>query len=65
MTKEVNVKYLAIRYIEIFCIGLFLFGFLWNGTEVLDLTTPQFLMLYGGSGAVVSEALSRIFSKKK
>jgi len=65
MSEEVNTKYLATRYIEIFCIGLFAFGFLWNGTEVLNLTTPQFLMLYGGSGAVLTEILARLFSKKK
>ena len=64
-TEEVNTKYLATRYIEIFCIGLFVFGFLWNGTEILNLTTPQFLMLYGGSGAVLTEILARLFSKKK
>ena len=65
MTEETNIKYLAVRYIECFCIALFIFGFLWNGTEILNLTTPQFLMLYGGFGAVISEILARIFNKKK
>ena len=63
--EEPSIKYLASRYIEIFCIAIFIFGFLWNGTEVLNLTTPQFLMLYGGSGAVICEVLARLFSKKK
>ena len=57
--------YLAARYIELLCISLFIFGFLWNGTEVMNLTTPQFLMLYGGAGAVICEVLARLFSKKK
>jgi hypothetical protein len=65
MSEEINVKYLAFRYIELMCIAVFVFGLLWNGTEVMNLTTPQFLMLYGGSGAVVCEILSRVFSKKK
>ena len=60
-----NYKYLVFRYIEVICIALFIFGFLWNGTEVMHLTTPQFMMLYGGSGAVICEILSRLFSKKK
>jgi cellobiose-specific phosphotransferase system component IIC len=66
MSEETKpVQYLAARYIEILCISLFVFGFLWNGTEVMNLTTPQFFMLYGGSGAVICEVLARLFSKKK
>lgn len=65
MTEEPSLKYLAMRYIECFCIAIFIFGFLWNGTEVLNLTTPQFLMLYGGTGTVLSELLARLFSSKK
>ena len=65
MNGTSNVKYIATRYLEIICTALFIFGFLWNGTEVMNLTTPQFLMLYGGSGAVICEILSRLFSKKK
>jgi hypothetical protein len=68
MSEEKPVSYLAARYLEIICISLFIFGFLWNGTEMMNLTTPQFLMLYGGSGAVICEALARLFmrySKKK
>ncbi len=62
---EPPIRYLAMRYLEIICVAIFIFGFLWNGTEVLNLTTPQFLMLYGGMGAVICEILARIFSKKK
>jgi hypothetical protein len=65
MSEEINVKYLAFRYIEIICAGAFIFGFLWNGTETLKLTISQFLMLYGGLGAVICEVLARLFSKKK
>lgn len=65
MVEETDIKYLAMRYIECFCIALFIFGFLWNGTEMLNLTTPQFLMLYGGSGATISEILARLFIRKK
>ena len=59
------IRYLVFRYLEIICIGAFVFGFLWNGTEVMKLTTPQFMMLYGGTGAVICEILARVFSKKK
>jgi len=65
MVEETDIKYLAMRYIECFCIALFIFGFLWNGTEMLNLTTPQFLMLYGESGATISEILARLFIRKK
>ena len=60
-----KIGYLAARYVECFCIAMFIFGFLWNGTEVLNLTTPQFLMLYGGGGAVLCEILARLFTRKK
>ena len=63
--EEPTLQYLIVRYIECFCIAVFIFGFLWNGTEMLDLTSPQFMMLYGGTGAVVTEILARVFSKKK
>jgi hypothetical protein len=65
MSETKSMQYLAARYLEILCISLFIFGFLWNGTEVMNLTTPQFLMLYGGAGAVICEILARLFSKKK
>ena len=65
MVEEKDIRYLAVRYIECLCIAVFIFGFLWNGTEVMKLTMPQFLMLYGGGGAVISEVLARLFSKKK
>lgn len=64
-SQEPPIKYLVFRYLEIICIGAFIFGVLWNGTEVMKLTTPQFMMLYGGTGAVICEILARIFSKKK
>ena len=57
----VKSGYTAIRYIEGICIAVFVFGFLWNGTEILQLSFPQFMMLYGGVGAVVSEAMARLF----
>jgi len=60
-----ELKYVAVRLIECLCIAIFVFGLLWNTTEVLKLTTPQFMMLYGGGGAVLSEMLARFFSKKK
>lgn len=62
---DTELKYVAVRLIECFCIAMFVFGLLWNTTEVLKLTTPQFMMLYGGGGALLSEMLARLFSKKK
>ena len=61
--ETVKNTYLALRYIEGICIAVFVFGFLWHGTEVLKLTLPQFMMLYGGTGAIISEALARLFYK--
>lgn len=63
--EEPSLKYIVIRGIQSICIAVFIFGFLWNGTEVMHLTAPQLMMLYGGSGAVISEVVARIFSKKK
>ena len=62
--EEPNTVYKVARFIEVFCIGAFVFGFLWNGTEIMNLTTPQFMMLYGGTGALISEIIARIFKKK-
>ncbi len=39
--------YATIRLIECLCIGIFIFGFLWEGTEILRLTFPEFMMVYG------------------
>jgi len=56
--------YIVVRFVEIVCIAAFIFGLLWEGTEVLNLSTPEFLMLYGGTGAAVSEATARLLSRK-
>ena len=56
--------YLGIRFIQMICIGLAVFGALWKGTEVMNLDTPGFLMVYGGAGAIISEVVARIFKKK-
>lgn len=60
-----DISYVIIRFIEIICVATVIFGVLWEGTETFNLTMPQFLMLYGGIGALVSEILARILSKKK
>lgn len=60
-----DLRMVVIRLIECFCIALFIFGMLWNATEILKLTMPQFMMLYGGVGALVTEMVARILSKKK
>jgi hypothetical protein len=64
MENEVTKNaYLAFRYIEGICIAVFVFGFLWEGTEILKLSLPEFMMLYGGVGAILSEGLARLFHK--
>ena len=65
MDEEMKTNtYYAFRLIELICIGVFVFGFLWEGTIRFNLTTPQFMMLYGGVGAILSEILCRFFKKK-
>jgi len=64
MNENVKNVYIAFRYIEGICIAVFIFGFLWEGTELLKLTLPEFMMLYGASGAVISEFLARIIHKQ-
>ena len=60
---NVNTRYVVMRYIQILCIGAFVFGALWEGTIRFNLSTPQFLMVYGGTGAVISEVLARMFKR--
>jgi len=61
--------YVSLRYLEGICIAVFVFGMLWEGTEILKLTLPQFLMVYGGAGALLSELMARFtlgrINKKK
>ena len=65
MEEEIKQNvYLAFRYIEGICIAVFVFGFLWEGTEILKLTLPEFMMLYGGSGAVICEFMARFIAKQ-
>ena len=61
--RNTNI-YLGIRFVEMICIGIAVFGMLWKGTEVLNLDTPEFMMVYGGSGALISEIIARVFKKK-
>lgn len=63
-TENTKNVYIAFRYIEGICIAVFVFGFLWNGTDILQLTFPQFMMLYGGTGAVISELIARLIHKQ-
>ena len=65
MEDEVKQNaYVWIRIIECLCIAVFIFGFLWEGTEILKLSFPEFMMLYGGIGAILSELLARFFYKQ-
>jgi len=61
--NKTNVYY-AVRFVQIICIGVAVFGGLWQGTETFNMTTPQFMMLYGSCGAVISEVIARLFKKK-
>ena len=63
---EQNTKesaYIAIRIIECLSVATFIFGTLWEGTEIFKLSAPEFLMLYGAAGAIISELLARIFHR--
>jgi|GEM_PF-3507477 len=60
---KTNIYY-GIRFVQVLCIGVAVFGALWKGTEVLNLDTPEFMIVYGGSGALISEVIARLFKKK-
>ena len=60
---KTNIYY-GIRFVQVLCIGVFVFGMLWQGTETFNMSTPQFMMFYGGAGAVISEVVARLFKKK-
>jgi hypothetical protein len=61
--SKTNIYY-GIRFVQVLCIGVFTFGVLWQGTETFNMNTPQFMMVYGGAGAVISEVVARVFKKK-
>ena len=60
---KTNIYY-GIRFVQMVCIGFVLFGALWKGTDILNLDTPEFMMVYGGAGALISEIVARVFKKK-
>lgn len=63
--KETKTNiYYGIRFVQVLCIGVAVFGGLWKGTEVMNLDTPSFMIVYGGSGALISEIIARLFKKK-
>lgn len=65
MQQETKTNiYYGIRFIQVICIGIAIFGALWKGTEVMGLDTPGFMMVYGGAGAFISEIIARLFKKK-
>jgi hypothetical protein len=60
MEEEIKeYGYIAVRLIEFISIAAIIFGAAWEGTETFNLSMPQFCMLYGGIGAVVSEILPK------
>jgi hypothetical protein len=64
MEEEIKeYGYIAVRLIEFISIAAIIFGAAWEGTETFNLSMPQFCMLYGGIGAVVSEILARLLKK--
>lgn len=44
---------------EILGIAAFIFGAFWKGANVMALSPSEFLMLYGGLGAVICEIVAR------
>lgn len=63
-TETYKTIYIGFRYLEGICIAVFVFGLLWEGAEILKLTLPEFLILYGGAGALVSEIMARFTLEK-
>ena len=65
MNEEMKeYSYIIARIVEFVSIAAVIFGAAWQGTETFNLTMPQFCMLYGGVGALVSEIMARILKKK-
>lgn len=55
----------GLRVIEALCVGFFILGVMWQGADVLKLTLPQFLMLYGGVGAIISDLAARVLGRQQ
>lgn len=65
MEEEIKeYSYIIVRIIEFISIAAIIFGAAWEGTETFNLSMPEFCMLYGGIGAIVSEILARVLKKK-
>ena len=54
----------GLRITQAICVAAFVFGLMWEGSIGMELRLSQFLVLYGGIGALVSEALVRILMAK-
>lgn len=57
--KQKKIAYIGIRMLEVVFIAMFILGIMWSGANVLNLTVPQFLMLYGAVGAGTCEVTAQ------
>lgn len=59
---ETNRRYVIIflRFVELLSISVFILGAMWQGADMMKLSLPQFMMLYGLITAVASELAVRV-----
>lgn len=63
MTRK--YAYVAARMLELLFASAFVFGVMWQGAETFMLSVPQFLMLYGGLGALICDLVARALKAPK
>jgi hypothetical protein len=65
---------IALRFIQLMAIGVFVVGFIWGGSDFLNSLIPAnsvvtplsvLLMLYGAIGSLVIEVAIRVVRRKK
>jgi hypothetical protein len=54
----------GVRFIEFVSVTVLVFGLMWKGSDVLKLSLPDFMILYGAVGAVISELTARLLGRK-
>ena len=55
---------LAFRCVQILGVLAFIVGIMWQTADSFRLTIPQYMMLYGGMWAVISEAAIQVLKWK-
>ena len=57
-----KTAYVSIRVLELIFAAVMVLGAMWEGAEILTLSVPQFMILYGIIGTIACEASARLLN---